>query len=95
MLRIFKVDVVPELQEEFEDNFKVISLGLVNSEEGLLFAEIGKSTTKNDTAYIMISAWETLDALKAFTGPQWEEAVIPETMQKYVVSFKLEHYSDF
>lgn len=95
LLRIFKIEIVPEFKNEFEEKFKVIALGLVDGKEGLLAAEIGKSVDESDNEYIMISIWKDLKALKEFTGDSWKEAVIPEEMQKYTASFTLKHYQEF
>jgi len=95
LLRVFTIQIVPEFRNEFEEKFKVIALGLVDGKKGLLSAEIGKSVSTNDDEYLMISLWNDLEALQEFTGDDWKEAVIPEEMIKYVVSFSLKHYESF
>lgn len=95
LLRVFKIEIVSEFRNEFEEKFKVIALGLVDGKKGLLSAEIGKSVDTDDNEYLMISIWKDLEALREFTGDDWKEAIIPEEMVKYVFSFSLKHYESF
>jgi hypothetical protein len=40
----------------------------------------------------MITQWENEAALKAFAGEQWNHAVIPPGMKKFVVDCWVHHY---
>ena len=95
ILRVFKVNVIEELREEFEDKFRTAALGVVDNHEGMLSAEVGKSLTDGDTEYFMISVWKDLESIKRFGGDTWEEAIIPEHMLKYMANYSLKHYGDF
>lgn len=95
VLRVFKVNVVEALRDEFEEKFRTAALGVVEHHEGMLSAEVGKSITEDDTEYLMVSVWKDLESIKRFGGDNWEEAIIPEHMLKYMANFSLKHYSDF
>lgn len=51
VLRIFKVNVIEELRQEFEEEFRTAALGVVANHEGMLSTEIGESITNGDTEY--------------------------------------------
>jgi hypothetical protein len=40
----------------------------------------------------MVSRWENEAALKTFAGEQWNHAVIPPGMEKFVVECWVHHY---
>lgn len=95
VLRVFKVNVVEELRDEFEEKFRTAALGVVDNHEGMLSAEIGKSIDDGDTEYLMISVWKDLESIKVFGGDSWKKAIIPEHMLKYMADFSLKHYGEF
>ncbi|AXT19709.1 antibiotic biosynthesis monooxygenase [Flavobacteriaceae bacterium AU392] len=95
VIRVFKVNVVEELRDEFEEKFRDAALGVVDNHEGMLSAEVGKSINDEDTEYLMFSVWKDLDSIKAFGGDGWKKAIIPEHMLKYMADFSLKHYGEF
>jgi len=95
IIRVFKVNVVEALRSEFEEKFRDVALGVVDNHEGMISAEVGKSIADGDTEYLMFSVWKDLDSVKHFGGDDWQKAIIPEHMLKYMASFELKHYSEF
>lgn len=90
--RIFRVDVFPELREEFEVKFATVSVEAVESHAGFLEVTVGKPSHWSPNEYVMISRWETEEALEAFAGEKWNQAFIPEGMEKYVQNCSVHHY---
>lgn len=95
VIRVFKVNVIEELRDEFEKKFRTAALGVVDNHEGMISAELGKSITDGDTEYLMFSVWKDLESIKTFGGDSWQKAIIPEQMLKYMDSFSLKHYEGF
>jgi heme-degrading monooxygenase HmoA len=46
----------------------------------------------NPDEYAMITVWEDEHALAAFAGEEWHKAVIPPGMEKYPISFSVDHF---
>ena len=48
----------------------------------------------NEVEFITIMLWESIDAIRAVAGPDYETAVIPEPRRKYLSRFdaKSAHY---
>ena len=90
--RIFSVVVHPELQEEFEDKFKNLALPDTLSANGCTSVEILKPTRCNPNTYLMISEWESVEALEEKFGESWHQASIPDFMKKYEQSHTIHHY---
>lgn len=93
--RIFRVRIVPELRQEFEENFSSVSVHVVNEARGFLGVSIHKPTKWAPDEYAMISQWENEAALKAFAGEKWSQAVIPPGMEKFVVECWVHHYESW
>ena len=90
--RIFRVRIRPELRPEFEEKFSSVSVRTVDEAPGFLAVSILKPTKWAPDEYAMISQWENEAALKAFAGEQWNHAVIPLAMEKFVVECWVHHY---
>lgn len=93
--RIFRVQIVPELRQEFEEKFSSISVHVVNEALGFISASILKPTIWAPDEYAMISQWVNKAALKAFAGEKWNHAVIPLGMEKFVVECWVHHYESW
>lgn len=95
IIRIFRVRIVPELREEFEEKFSSISVRAVNEAQGFLSVSIFKPTKWAPNEYAMVSYWENESALKTFAGEQWSHAVIPPDMEKFVVECWVHHFESW
>lgn len=90
--RIFRVQAHKENTPEFENDYKNVSLPLVKAQKGLISVETGEPLSKDNNEYIMISHWSDRDSLKAFVGKSWQEALIPDCMEKYIQECWVHHY---
>ncbi|MEM7282608.1 MAG: antibiotic biosynthesis monooxygenase family protein [Pseudomonadota bacterium] len=95
IVRIFRVEIVPELREEFEQNFASVSIDAVKNQAGFVSATIGKPTKWAPDEYAMVSRWENELALEEFVGASWSQAHIPAGMEKYVLACWVHHYKEF
>ena len=93
--RIFRVQIRPELREEFEALYQVKSVEAVQKAEGFLSVAIGAPTVWASDEYVMISTWVDETALIKFAGKTWNEAHIPPGMEKFVVECWVHHYQAF
>lgn len=90
--RIFRVQIHKEYVADFEKAYEEVSIPLVKSQKGFVSLSTGSPMTKENLEYVMISHWESLEALKKFVGEDWQEALIPKGMEKYVDQCWLHHY---
>ena len=93
--RIFRIQIVPELRQEFEEKFSSVSVHVVNEALGFISVSILKPTKWAPDEYAMISQWENEEVLKAFAGVEWNHAVIPPGMEKFVVECWVHHYESW
>jgi len=93
--RIFRVRVPVELHAEFESKFLSVSVPYVQTAPGLVSVSVGRPTRWVPDEYVMISVWRSEDAVAAFAGDNWNTAVIPGGMGKYVSECWIHHYDNF
>ncbi len=94
VIRIFQVTINPEYRNEFERDFASISIDTVKNHKGLVSCHIGGPTKWNPDDYLMVTYWEDEASLVEFAGENWNQAIIPESMQKYPKAFTVAHYEN-
>lgn len=92
IIRIFRAAIPKRLHEEFERKFVEISVPVVKDSNGLISLEIAKPTKWKPNEFVMISRWEKEEDLIKFAGSKWNEAHIPEGMEKYIDNCTVDHY---
>jgi len=95
IVRIFRVRIHKEFKQDFEEDFDLISLPLVKAQKGLVSLSFGKVINQDKDEYILITTWEDQDALIAFCGEAWKQALIPHGMEKYIKECWLYHFEQF
>lgn len=93
--RIFRVKVPTALHVEFEAMFLSVSVPYVQTAQGIVSVALGRPTKWAPDEYVMISVWANEDALRSFAGENWNLAVIPGGMEKYVSECWIHHYENF
>jgi heme-degrading monooxygenase HmoA len=93
--RIFRVKVPAHLHQEFEREFLSVSVPFVKTEKGIVSVSVGRPTRWHPDEYVMVSVWENEAALVAFAGEQWNQAVIPKGMEKFISECWVHHYENF
>lgn len=59
----------------------------VRSLPGFVHADILKRRTAQGLEFLIVTLWETLDAIEAFAGEDISKAMVPEEAQLMMVSF--------
>ena len=93
-IRVFQVTINLEYRDDFERDFKTISVETVQKNKGLISCQIGGPSKWNPDDYVMVTCWEDETALGEFAGENWNQAVIPEEMQQYPKTFSVAHYEN-
>jgi hypothetical protein len=55
--------------------------------DGFLRAEILKRTTDEGTEFLIVTVWESMDAIGCFAGPTPDVAVVPPQAQAMMISY--------
>ena len=92
--RVFRATVPADLQEEFEEKFKEVSVPLVSAQKGLRRVTIGRPMASNPEEFVLISVWEDEGAIAEFVGPDWNEPHIPAGMEHLMIACSVAHYEN-
>lgn len=92
IIRIFRAVVRPGMSEAFEARTREFSLPTVRTHPGLLAFFPGRPIDESDRTFVMITVWESMASVEAFTGPNWRRAVIPAEEQPLLESCSVDHY---
>ena len=61
---------------------------------GFVSASILRRELSEGTEFLIVTVWESLEAIVRFSGPDVESAVVPETVQRMMIEFdaRARHY---
>jgi len=84
----------PEDADAYEAMLKPELLPGVSKLKGYEGSYLLRKEAAGEVEFITILLWESIEALKAFTGPDYETSVIPEERRKYLARHeaKAKHY---
>jgi heme-degrading monooxygenase HmoA len=95
VIRVFRARVQPGRQAEFEAMARRLSVPLVQKQKGMLGFYAGRPVGHSRDEFVMVTLWESVEALKAFVGPDWEQAVVPEEERPVLADTFLHHYEAY
>jgi quinol monooxygenase YgiN len=90
--RFFRAIVHDGKQEEFRKFFVGTMLPIVRSQEGLISASIGLPHEVSPNEFSMVMVWRDLNALKGFSGENWQNAVIHPDEKHLLKETYVYHY---
>jgi heme-degrading monooxygenase HmoA len=92
--RVWHGYTTPEHADAYESMLKPELLPGLSTVKGYKSSYLLRRTAGDEIEFITIIIWESLDAIRAIAGPDYETAVIPEERRKYLSRFdaKAAHY---
>ena len=85
--RIWHGYTTPEHADAYEAMLKPELLPGISRRQGYRGSHLLRRQTGDEVEFITILFWDSLDDLKAVTGPDYETAVIPEERRRYLSRF--------
>jgi len=84
----------PEHADAYEAMLKPELLPGIGGVKGYLGSYLLRRNVGNEVEFITVIHWESLDAIRAVAGADYETAVIPEERRKYLSHYdaKATHY---
>jgi len=92
--RIWHGYTKPEHADSYEAMLKPELLPGISKKAGYQGSYLLKKRVGDEVEFITIMLWDSIDAIKAVTGPDYETAVVPEERRKYLARYdaKAEHF---
>ena len=84
----------PEHADSYESMLKPELLPGVSKKKGYKGSYLLRRDLGGEIEFITILLWESIDAIRAVAGPDYETAVIPEERHQYLARYdaKVAHY---
>jgi heme-degrading monooxygenase HmoA len=92
ILRVFRAVVKPGQAAAFEAKTRANSMPVVRTHPGLLAFYPGRPIDESTREFVMITVWDSLASVEAFTGPDWRRMVIPPEEQPLLESCSVQHF---
>ena len=80
--------------DEYVEHLRTETFPQLANIPGFLNASILRRQTQEGVEFLVVTNWESITAIKQFSGRQPENAVVPEKVQKMMVEYdrKARHY---
>ena len=93
IIRIFRARPKPGMADELGQLIEEVSIPFVDRQPGLIARFAGRAIGATGEDLVMVSVWESLEALKNMTGDDWEGAVIPDPREaERIAESSVQHY---
>jgi heme-degrading monooxygenase HmoA len=73
--------------ERYVAHLKTETFPQLSQIEGFLKASILRRTVTSGVEFLIVTTWESLDAIRQFAGKDVTQAVVPHKVQEMMVSF--------
>jgi len=92
IVRVFRARVNLGKEDEFERFVIERGVPMVEAAEGCTHVTAGKSGWSEQPEFVVVTHWTSVDALRAFAGPDWQKAVIEPQEEHMLVQVFCDHY---
>ena len=92
IVRLFRARVHPGKEDEFEHFVIETGIPMVKAQEGCAHVTVGKSRWSEQPEFVVVTQWRSVDALQAFAGPDWQNAVIAPEEEPMLAQVFCDHY---
>jgi heme-degrading monooxygenase HmoA len=92
IIRLFRARVRPGAEESFEQFVLGTGLPMVKAADGCIHVTAGKSRWHDRPEFVVVTHWSSVDALQAFAGPDWLQAVIEPEEEHMLAQVICDHY---
>jgi heme-degrading monooxygenase HmoA len=92
--RVWRGYTPPESADAYESMLKPELLPGLSTKAGFRGSYLLRRAAGAEVEFITIILWDSLDAVRALTGPDYETAVVPEERRRHLSRFdaKASHY---
>lgn len=92
IMRIFQVVIRPGKEQEFSKFFHETAIPLMKGTKGIVTVLPGAPRQDSPREFSFVMVWESLDALKAFVGDDYQSPHIDPAEAELVESRSIKHY---
>ena len=84
----------PERADDYVDHLQTETFPLLSTMNGFVDATILRRVTHEGVEFLIVTQWESLQAIQQFAGRDSEQAVVPEPVQNMMLEYDhtVRHY---
>ena len=92
IVRVFRARIHPGKEDEFQCFLTDTGVPMVTAADGCTHVTAGESRAGERPEFVVVTHWKSVDALKAFAGPDWQKAVIEPEEEHMLAEVSCDHY---
>jgi heme-degrading monooxygenase HmoA len=92
IVRVFRARVHPGKEDEFEHFVVGTGVPMVTAADGCTHVTSARNRWSERPEYLVVTHWTSIEALQAFTGPGWQQAVIEPEEEHMLAQVFCDHY---
>ena len=92
IIRVFRACVQPGANAAYERLIHEAAVPLMKQQQGLLALHVGRGYPVSPDEYVMVSVWNDMAAIQAFTGEHWQQAVVLPGEAHLVKETSVQHF---
>jgi quinol monooxygenase YgiN len=92
VVRVFRALVHSGKEDDFQRFVLETGVPMTKAAEGCSHVTVGKSRWSARPEFVVVSHWDSVEALQAFAGPKWQEAVVMPEEEHMLDRVFCDHY---
>ncbi len=92
LLRVFEVRAKPDCGSKLLENFATTSANVVRGKSGNQGYYYGRCVQGGDDIVMFVSVWDSLDAVKAHFGADWQDSYMPPGYEELIEKCSVRHF---
>ena len=92
IVRVFRARIHPGKEDEFERFLTDTGVPMVRTAKGCTHVTAGQSRWSEQPEFVVVTHWESVEAVQAFAGPDWREPVIEPEEEHMLAAVFCDHY---
>ena len=95
IIRVFRAKVRPGKQAQFERMVEQLSIPLIQAQKGMVAFYPGQLVGPAAHEFVLVTIWKDAESLRAFTGKNWLNTVLPEEDLPVLEEIEVQGYEVF
>jgi heme-degrading monooxygenase HmoA len=78
----------PERADGYVEHLRRVTLPELARIEGFISATIMRRSVAEGIEFLIVTFWDSLEAIARFAGPELERAVVPDSVRRMMIEFE-------
>ena len=92
IIRVFRARIHAGQEDEFERFVRTTGVPIVEAHAGCSHVAWGRNRRSDQPEFVVVTHWDSVDALEAFAGRRWHEAVVEPDEEHMLAEVSCDHY---